>query len=273
MAGAPCSNGGCGGCDARCPTWPTWRTRSGLISAAKAPLIVTGGGTIYAEATDELAAFASRFGIPVVETQAGKGALTWDHPLNAGPIGTNGGLAANRLGRDADLVIGVGTRMGDFVTASRTTFQNPDVEFIGINIGPLDAHKLGGTPIVADAREALLALDSGLSAAGYGGTSAPYRRASRTSSESGTTSSPSLRTVDGEPGDLGQAEVIGIVNDAVGGHATVICAAGSLPGDLLRLWRVDDPRPITSNTASRAWATRSPPGWASAWPTRTARSS
>ena len=213
-----------------------------LIGAAKAPLIVTGGGTIYAEATDELAAFAGRFGIPVAETQAGKGALAWDHPLNAGPIGTNGGLAANRLGRDADLVIGVGTRLGDFVTASRTTFQNPDVEFIGINIGPLDAHKLGGAPIVADAREALRALDTELSAAGYAGTPAAYQDRIETLKREWDSAVTDLRTVNGEPGDLGQAEVIGIVNDAVGGHATVICAAGSLPGDLLRLWRVDDPK-------------------------------
>ena len=213
-----------------------------LITAAEAPLIVTGGGTIYAEATDELSAFASRYGIPVVETQAGKGALAWNHPMNAGPAGTNGGLAANRLARDADLVICVGTRMGDFVTASRTTFQHPDARFIGINVGPMDAHKLRGLPIVADAREALHALDTELSAVGYAGTSAAYRERAATLKREWDAVVTDLRTVNGEPGDLGQAEVIGIVNDAVGGHATVICAAGSLPGDLLRLWRVEDPK-------------------------------
>ena len=213
-----------------------------LISAASAPVIVTGGGTIYAEATDELAAFTSRFGIPVVETQAGKGALPWTHPMNMGPAGTNGGLAANRLIRDADLVIGIGTRMGDFVTASQTSFQNPDVAFIGINVAPMDAHKLRATPVVADAREALRALDSLLGAAGYTGTSAAYRKRATDLKHEWDGVVTKLRTVNGEPGDLGQAEVIGIVNDAVGGHATVICAAGSLPGDLLRLWRVDDPK-------------------------------
>ena len=241
--------------------WPTrmferrvWRVRRplpvaaeladavALITAAKAPLIVTGGGTIYAEATDELSAFATRFGIPVVETQAGKGALSWDHPMNAGPVGTNGGLAANRLGHDADLVISVGTRLGDFATASKTTFQNPDARFIGINVGPMDANKLRATPVVADAREALRALDAALSAAGYSGTSAAYRERAAALKREWDAVVTGLRTVNGEPGDLGQAEVIGVVNDAVGGHATVVCAAGSLPGDLLRLWRVDDPK-------------------------------
>ncbi len=213
-----------------------------LIKAARAPLIVAGGGTIYSEATDALAAFAGRFGIPVVETQAGKGALPWDHPLNAGPAGTNGGLAANRLARDADLVLAVGTRLGDFVTASQTTFQGPGVAFIGINIGPFDAHKLRAVPLVADAREALRALDTELSAAGYTGTSTAYRERVTALKHEWDEVVTGLRTVNGEPGDLGQAEIIGIVNDVVGGQATVICAAGSLPGDLLRLWRVDGPK-------------------------------
>lgn len=213
-----------------------------LIAAAEAPLIVAGGGTIYAEATDELAAFATRFGIPVVETQAGKGALAWNHPLNAGPAGTNGGLAANRLARDADVVLCVGTRMGDFVTASRTAFQHPDVTFIGLNIGPADAHKLHGLSLVADAREGLRALGAGLSAAGYVGPSATYRERAATLKREWDAIVTDLRTVNGEPGDLGQAEVIGIVNEVVGGHATVVCAAGSLPGDLLRLWRPEDPK-------------------------------
>src|SRR5689334_7271973 len=129
-----------------------------ILSTAKAPLVVTGGGTIYSEATAQLDAFATRFGIPVVETQAGKGALPWNHPLNAGPVGTNGGLAGNRLAREADVVVAVGTRLGDFVTASRTTFQNPDVRFVSINVGPMDAHKQRSVPIVADAREGLVAL-------------------------------------------------------------------------------------------------------------------
>jgi 3D-(3,5/4)-trihydroxycyclohexane-1,2-dione acylhydrolase (decyclizing) len=213
-----------------------------LIGSATAPVIVVGGGAIYSEATEALSDFATHFGIPVVETQAGKGALPWDHPMNAGPAGTNGGLAANRLARDADVVICVGTRMGDFVTASRTTFQHPDVTFIGINIGPMDAHKLRAVPVIADAREALRALDRELAAAGYAGTADAYRRRIAGLKMEWDDIVTSLRTVNGAPGDLGQAEVIGIVNDVVGGRATVICAAGSLPGDLLRLWRSDDPK-------------------------------
>jgi len=213
-----------------------------LIGAAKAPLIVVGGGAIYSEATEELAAFATRFGIPVVETQAGKGALSWDHPMNAGPAGTNGGVAANRLAREADVVIGVGTRMGDFVTASRTTFQNQDATFIGINVRPTDAHKLRALPIVADAREAICALEVKLAATGYQGTARPYRDRVAELKRTWDDIVTGLRGRDDAPGDLGQAEVIGIVNDAVGGHATVVCAAGGLPGDLLRLWRAEDPK-------------------------------
>src|SRR4051812_46536611 len=211
-----------------------------LITAAKAPVIVAGGGAIYSEATEQLGALATRFGIPIVETQAGKGALPWNHPMNAGPAGTNGGIAANRLARDADLVLCVGTRMGDFVTASHTTFQHPDVRFVAINVAAMDAHKLRGIAVVADAREAIRALDQGLRDAGYQGTTEGYR--ARVAALKGEWDDvvTRLRAATDEPGDLGQAEIIGVVNDAVGGHATVICAAGSLPGDLLRLWRPED---------------------------------
>ena len=213
-----------------------------LVIEAKTPVIITGGGTIYSEATRELEAFASRFAIPVTETQAGKGALPWDHPMNAGPIGANGGLAANRLARDADLILCVGTRMGDFVTSSRTMFQNPDAVFVGINVAPMDAHKLRALPVVADAREALTAISPALEAAGYLGTSDEYRQRIHQLKTDWDAIVTDLRTVNGEAGDLGQAEVIGIVNDSVGGKATMICAAGSLPGDLLKLWRAEDPK-------------------------------
>ena len=183
---------------------------------------------------------------PVAESQAGKGALPWNHPMNAGPIGAAGGLAANRLARNADLVIAVGTRLGDFVTASKTAFQDPGVAFVGINVGGMDAAKLRALPVVADAREALEALTRALDAAGYGGTSPAYRdRVAREKSEwdavvdrhrAGTGGGG------GADGILEQPEIIGIVNDAVGGHATVVCAAGSLPGDLLKLWRPEDPK-------------------------------
>jgi 3D-(3,5/4)-trihydroxycyclohexane-1,2-dione acylhydrolase (decyclizing) len=216
------------------------------LSRARAPLIVAGGGVIYAEATAALDAFATRFGIPVSESQAGKGALPWNHPMNVGPIGAAGGLAANRLARDADLIVAVGTRLGDFVTASRSAFQHPDVTFVGINVGPMDAAKLRAFPMVADAREALAALGTALDAAGWQGSAAAYRE--RIAAEKATwddaVSQHRARTAGAgnEDGVLAQPEIIGIVNDAVGGHATVVCAAGSLPGDLLKLWRPEDPK-------------------------------
>jgi 3D-(3,5/4)-trihydroxycyclohexane-1,2-dione acylhydrolase (decyclizing) len=212
-----------------------------LIRSAKAPLIVTGGGTIYSEGTDALDAFATRFGIPVSETQAGKGALRWDHPMNVGPVGANGGIAANRLAKEADLVIAIGTRLGDFATGSKTTFQNPDATFVGINVAAMDAVKLRAVPLVADAREALAAIAAALDATGHRGTSAAYRERVRALKAEWDSIVDDYRTPK-EGTDLAQPEVIGIVNEAVGGHATVVCAAGSLPGDLLKLWRPEDPK-------------------------------
>jgi 3D-(3,5/4)-trihydroxycyclohexane-1,2-dione acylhydrolase (decyclizing) len=216
------------------------------LKASKAPLIVAGGGVIYAEAAAALDAFATRFGIPVSESQAGKGALAWNHPMNVGPIGAAGGLAANRLARDADLVIAIGTRLGDFVTASRSAFQHPDVAFVGINVATLDASKLRAIPMIADAREALVELGAALDAAAWQGTPAVYRE--RVAAEKATWDDTVSRyragteTPASDDGVLAQPEIIGIVNDAVGGHATVVCAAGSLPGDLLKLWRPEDPK-------------------------------
>lgn len=211
-----------------------------LIRASRRPLIISGGGTIYAAATDELRTFVERFGIPVAETQAGKGALPWQHPMNVGPVGANGGLAANRLARSADLVIALGTRLGDFATASRTAFGNPDARLLGINLVPLDAHKLGALPLVADAKRALTALAAALAAAGYG-TEAVYRE------EIGRLKAEWEATVDDlrrvrEPERLAQAEVIGLVNEAAGGAGVVVNAAGTMPGDLLKLWRTEDPK-------------------------------
>ena len=210
-----------------------------LFRRAKRPLIVAGGGVRYSEAEEALAAFAEAFGIPVAETQAGKGALPADHPWNVGPVGANGGLAANRLARDADLVIAVGTRLGDFATASKTTFQNPEVRLIGINVAPFDAEKLGGLMLVADAREALLALKAALEEAGFPGTEPAYREevaALRAAWEAET----KRLTAPGD-GPLTQAQAIGVANRVFGEEAVVISAAGSLPGDLLKLWRTKNP--------------------------------
>ncbi len=212
----------------------------GLIRAASRPIIIAGGGAIYSGAEAALDELATRFGIPVTESQAGKGVLPWNHPLNAGPIGAAGGLAANRLARDADLVIAVGTRLGDFVTASKTQFQDPDASFVGINVNGFDAAKLRSVPVVADAREALTAIAGALAEAGHPGTSPEYRQRIADLKAEWDARVDFHRTPNGETEELAQPEVIGIVNDAVGGHATVVCAAGSLPGDLLKLWRPED---------------------------------
>jgi 3D-(3,5/4)-trihydroxycyclohexane-1,2-dione acylhydrolase (decyclizing) len=208
-----------------------------LLREARRPLIVAGGGAIYSDATAELQAFAERLGIPVSETQAGKGALPWNHAMNVGPIGTNGGLAANRLARDADLVIAVGTRLGDFATASKSAFRHPNVRVLGINVTSFDAHKLRGLPLVADAKRALAAL---VEAAGCQ-TTAAYQQEIASLKREWDAAVDDLRTVK-DPRLLAQSEVIGLVNEAAGGHGTVVCAAGSMPGDLLKLWRPEDPK-------------------------------
>lgn len=133
------------------------------IRASHKPLIIAGGGILYSEASNELAEFATRTGIPVSETQAGKGSLPYDHPQSVGAVGATGTLAANRLARDADLVIGVGTRYSDFTTASMTAFQNLQVRFININVAEFDAYKVSAIPLVADARAALQQLAAELS--------------------------------------------------------------------------------------------------------------
>ncbi len=210
-----------------------------LIKESKRPLIVAGGGVRYSEAEEALARFAEAFGIPVAESQAGKGALPTDHPWNVGPVGANGGLAANVLAREADLVLAVGTRLGDFVTASKTAFQNPKVRFVGINVAPFDAAKLGGLMLVADARAGLSALMEVLERAGYPGTEPAYRE-EVAREKAKWEAEVSRLTAPGE-GPLSQAQVIGVANRVYSEEAVVISAAGSLPGDLLKLWRTRNP--------------------------------
>jgi 3D-(3,5/4)-trihydroxycyclohexane-1,2-dione acylhydrolase (decyclizing) len=209
-----------------------------LIQAAERPLIVAGGGVIYAEATDALAALADATGIPVGETQAGRGALPSDHPSALGAIGATGTPAANRLAREADLVIGVGTRWSDFTTASKSAFQDPRVRFVNINVAGFDAAKHSGLGIVADARLALEALQDAL--AGHRVGDAWSRRAADEAAAWGE-EVERLVTAGHEP-LLSQAEVIGAVNAAAGPADVVVCAAGSMPGDLHKLWRARDPK-------------------------------
>ncbi len=213
-----------------------------LLKAAQRPVIISGGGTIYSGASEALKEFAEAFGIPVTETQAGKGVLNWNHPYNAGPIGSNGATSANKLAREADLVIAIGTRLSDFTTASKTAFQNSSVHFVSINVAPMDANKLAARPIIADAKRALTILSAELKQGGYRGTPSTYRNEIKSLKETWDAKITELRTPHQGAGLLGELPVIGLVNEAVGGKATVVCAAGGMPGELLRLWRPEDPK-------------------------------
>jgi 3D-(3,5/4)-trihydroxycyclohexane-1,2-dione acylhydrolase (decyclizing) len=207
-----------------------------LIRSAKRPLIIAGGGVIYSEATEALRAFADETGIPVAETQAGKGSLPYDHPASLGAVGATGTFAANRIAADADVVVGIGTRWSDFTTASRTAFGNPDVAFVNVNVADFDAAKLNGIPLVADARAAL----ERLAAALEGHQVEPeYRELAARLNREWDAEVTRLYGLGHEPPPA-QSEVIGAVNDAARPTDVVICAAGSMPGDLHKLWRTRD---------------------------------
>jgi 3D-(3,5/4)-trihydroxycyclohexane-1,2-dione acylhydrolase (decyclizing) len=189
-----------------------------------------------------LQAFAEAFGVAVVETQAGKGALSWNHPWNAGPVGSNGATSANELAKGADLILALGTRLTDFTTASRTQFQNPAVRFIAINVAPMDASKCSALPVVADVKRALPELSRALKEAGYQGTGHEYRERVAALKGQWDQRVTEIRTVPEGGGALPEVGAIGLINEAVGGKATVVCAAGNMPGELLRLWRPEDPK-------------------------------
>jgi 3D-(3,5/4)-trihydroxycyclohexane-1,2-dione acylhydrolase (decyclizing) len=207
-----------------------------LIRAARRPLIVAGGGVVYSEATAALRAFAEVAGIPVCETQAGRGSLPSDHPLSLGAVGATGTAAANRLARESDLVIGVGTRWSDFTTASKSAFQDPGVRFVNVNVAAFDAAKHSGLALVADARVALDTLRAAL--AGHRAEAAWERRAAE---EAAAYAGRVAEIVAPREDVVHQAAVIGAVNDAAGERGVVVCAAGSMPGDLHKLWRARDP--------------------------------
>ncbi len=209
-----------------------------MIRQAKRPLIIAGGGVIYSEATEVLRRFVEQTGIPVGETQAGKGSLRYDHPFNLGAIGVTGTFAANTIARDADLVIGIGTRYTDFTTASKTLFQNPEVRFININVAEFDAFKMRALPLVADARVVLEMLLEALS--DYRTDEAYQAQVKRLHDEWDAEVERLYNVQHGPP--LAQSAVIGAVNRAAGEKGVVICAAGSLPGDLHKLWRARDPK-------------------------------
>jgi 3D-(3,5/4)-trihydroxycyclohexane-1,2-dione acylhydrolase (decyclizing) len=210
-----------------------------IIASATRPLIVAGGGVIYSGATGALARFCERTGIPVGESQAGKGSLPYDHPQSLGAVGSTGTTAANAIAKDADVVIGIGTRYSDFTTASRTAFANPEVQFVNINVAALDSAKHSGLSVVADAREAITALDDALS--GHH-VAVPYRdEVARLASEWDDIVSAAYRIDDDSIG-LNQSQVIGLVNTLSDPRDVVLCAAGSMPGDLHKLWRTRDPK-------------------------------
>ncbi|MEC3998145.1 3D-(3,5/4)-trihydroxycyclohexane-1,2-dione acylhydrolase (decyclizing) [Actinacidiphila sp. DG2A-62] len=213
------------------------------VRAARRPLIVAGGGVHYSGAEDALRALADAIGIPVGETQAGKGALPHGHPREMGGIGSTGTTAANALAREADLVIGVGTRWSDFTTASRTAFQDPGVRFVNLNVASFDAGKQAGLAVVADAREALTALAGALR--GHRVPPAYEERQAALWADwerrvEAAYHPPAEVTDRLAPGLLTQGQVLGCVNELADPRDVVLCAAGSMPGDLHKLWRVRD---------------------------------
>jgi 3D-(3,5/4)-trihydroxycyclohexane-1,2-dione acylhydrolase (decyclizing) len=207
-----------------------------LIRGAKRPMIVAGGGVIYSEATDALRELVRRTGIPVAETQAGKGSMPFDQPGALGAIGATGTLAANRTAAGADIVIGIGTRFSDFTTASKTVFQGEGVRFININIADVDAHKLAGLALVGDARATLEAL--GVRLEGWT-VEVEYRALCGRLQADWDKEVSRLYHLDHGPLPA-QSEVIGAVNELSGPRDVMVCAAGSMPGDLHKLWRTRD---------------------------------
>ncbi|WP_329214460.1 3D-(3,5/4)-trihydroxycyclohexane-1,2-dione acylhydrolase (decyclizing) [Streptomyces sp. NBC_01485] len=209
-----------------------------LLRGAKKPLIVAGGGAVYSGAETALRAFAEGTGIPVADTHAGKGAVPWDHPCAVGGIGSTGSYAANALAKEADVVVGIGTRYSDFTTASHTVFGNPDVTFVNLNVARLDAVKHSAEPLVADARLGVQALAAALT----DWEVAPEYRAHTRQLIART------REIEDKCFNVGhtplpaQTEILGALNDVLDDRAVVINAAGSMPGDLQQLWRARDPK-------------------------------
>jgi 3D-(3,5/4)-trihydroxycyclohexane-1,2-dione acylhydrolase (decyclizing) len=207
------------------------------ILASKKPLIIAGGGVLYSEAFGALSTFAGSTGIPVCETQAGKGSLAFDHPQQLGAVGVTGTPGANIAAREADLIIGIGTRYSDFTSGSKTAFQNPQVRFININAAEFDAFKHAALPLTGDARVTIEELDSAV---------AGYRIEESYKNEIGKLRAEWEVEVDRIYGivkdpPITQGEVIGIVNNFTEAADIVVCAAGSLPGDLHKLWRTRQP--------------------------------
>ncbi|TDC91515.1 3D-(3,5/4)-trihydroxycyclohexane-1,2-dione acylhydrolase (decyclizing) [Saccharopolyspora aridisoli] len=209
------------------------------IRAAKRPLIIAGGGVHHSGAEEALKSFAESTGIPVSETQAGRGSLRFDHPCELGSIGHTGTAVSDDIARAADLIIGVGTRYSDFTTASRTLFANPDVAFVNINVTSLDAHKQAATPVIGDARVTLEQLTSALD--GHR-VSEDYVREYRAGAQRWAQVIDRVTRSATGTERPGQAEVLGALDEVLGERDVVINAAGSMPEDLNKLWRAKEPR-------------------------------
>jgi 3D-(3,5/4)-trihydroxycyclohexane-1,2-dione acylhydrolase (decyclizing) len=207
------------------------------ILAAKKPLIIAGGGVLYSEASEALSKFAQAMGIPVCETQAGKGALPFDHAQELGAVGVTGTPGANILAREADLILGMGTRYSDFTSASKTAFQNPGVRFININVAEFDAYKHAALPLTGDARATMEELQA---AVGNYAVESSYRERIAKLRAEWETEVDRIYGLAKDP-PITQGEVIGIVNNFSEASDMVVCAAGSLPGDLHKLWRTRKP--------------------------------
>ena len=207
------------------------------IRTAKKPLIIAGGGVLYSEASGALAKFASATGIPVCETQGGKGALPFDHPQQVGAVGVTGTPGANILAREADVIIGIGTRYSDFTSASKTAFQNPAVRFININVAEFDAYKHAALALTGDA---LVTIDELQAAVGGCKIEPAYCERIRKFREQWEQEVDRICAVRNKT-PMSQGELIGLINEIIGPRDTMINAAGSLPGDLHKLWRAREP--------------------------------
>jgi 3D-(3,5/4)-trihydroxycyclohexane-1,2-dione acylhydrolase (decyclizing) len=207
------------------------------IRASRRPMIVCGGGVLYSEAEAALDALCRATGIPVGETQAGKGTLAFDHPQNLGGVGATGTLAANVTAREADLVLGVGTRYSDFTTASKTAFAHPDVTFVNVNVAEFDAFKHDAIPLTGDARVTLADLAARLD----GWTVEAAYRADLAARKAAWEAEIDRIVAPGEGPLPSQASVIGVLNDLAAERGVIVNAAGSAPGDLHKLWRCRAP--------------------------------
>lgn len=217
----------------RIPTDGELQRASDLIKSKKKPLLICGGGVIYSEAGDALREFAEAHDIPFAETQAGKGAIPWDHPLNLGAVGVSGGIAGNRAASEADLIISVGTRLSDFTTSSKWQFRNPEAEFLSVNVCSFDTYKLNARRIVADAKETLEALGARLS-----GYRAPCGSEIAALKKEWDVEVDAMLS-DERPGALSQTRVLGEIKLSCCKDDIIVAASGSLPDDVRKYWRAE----------------------------------